>query len=80
MWRSLLANFKPARAIPCIARHSLGITFVTFFSDAAALERQAKAAAAACHVTLPVGRRRGQRAATRTGAGARRSVSAAGPA
>jgi hypothetical protein len=52
MWRSLLANFKPARAIPCIARHSLSITFVTFFSDAAALERQAKAAAAACHVTL----------------------------
>ena len=53
MWRSLLANFSPARAIPCVAMHSLGITFVTFFSDAAALERQAKAAAAACHVKLP---------------------------
>jgi hypothetical protein len=51
MWRSLLASFKPASAIPCIARHSVSITFVTFFSDAAALERQAKAAAAACHVT-----------------------------
>jgi hypothetical protein len=51
MWRSLLASFKPASAIPCIARHSLSITFVTFFSDATTLERQAKAAAAACHVT-----------------------------
>src|SRR5258706_918611 len=50
MWRSLLASFKPASAIPCIARHSVSITFVTFFSDAATLERQAKAAAAACHV------------------------------
>lgn len=50
MWRSLLASFKPASAIPCIARHSVSITFVTFFSDATALERQAKAAAAACHV------------------------------
>jgi hypothetical protein len=53
MWRSLLANFKPARAIPCMVRHSLGITFVTFLSDTAALQRQARAAAAACHVTLP---------------------------
>jgi hypothetical protein len=50
MWRSLLASFKPASAIPCIVRHSLSITFVTFFSDATTLERQAKAAAAACHV------------------------------
>ena len=50
MWRSLLASFKPASAIPCIARHSVSITFVTFFSDATTLERQAKAAAAACHV------------------------------
>jgi hypothetical protein len=51
MWRGLLASFKPASAIPCIARHSVAITFVTFFSDATALEKQAKAAAAACHVT-----------------------------
>jgi hypothetical protein len=51
MWRGLLASFKPAKAIPCIARHSLGITFVTFFSDEAKLEQQAKAAATACHVT-----------------------------
>lgn len=51
MWRSLLASFKPANAIACIARHSVSITFVTFFSDATALENQAKAAAAACHVT-----------------------------
>jgi hypothetical protein len=51
MWRGLLATFKPASVIPCIARHSVGITFVTFFSDAAKLGRQAKAAAAACHVT-----------------------------
>jgi hypothetical protein len=51
MWRGLLASVKPAKAISCIARHSVSITFVTFFSDAAALERQAKAAATACHVT-----------------------------
>jgi hypothetical protein len=51
MWLSLLASFKPAKAIPCIAQHSLSITFVTLFSDAAKLGRQAKAAAAACHVT-----------------------------
>jgi hypothetical protein len=48
MWRSLLASYKPASAIPCVARHSLAITFVTMFSDAAKLESQAKAAAAAC--------------------------------
>jgi hypothetical protein len=50
MWRALLATFKPASAISCIARHSARITFVTFFSDAAKLRRQARAAAAACHV------------------------------
>lgn len=51
MWRGLLANFKPARAIPCIVDHSVPITFVTFFSDAANLQRQAKAAVAACRLT-----------------------------
>jgi hypothetical protein len=51
MWRGLLTSIKPANAIPCIVRRSLSITFVTFFSDAAKLERQAKAVAAACHVT-----------------------------
>jgi hypothetical protein len=51
MWRSLLANFKPARARACLARHSASITFVTFFADATTLARLARAAAAACHVT-----------------------------
>jgi hypothetical protein len=51
MWRGLLTSIRPANAIPCIVRRSLSITFVTFFSNAAKLERQAKAVAAACHVT-----------------------------
>jgi hypothetical protein len=51
MWRGLLATFKPGRAIPCIVSHSLSISFVTFFSDETGLEREAKAAAAACKVT-----------------------------
>jgi hypothetical protein len=51
MWRGLLATFKPASAIPCIARRSVSITFVTFFSDQTTLQKQAKAAVAACHVT-----------------------------
>jgi hypothetical protein len=50
MWRELLKNYKPASAIPCIVKHSVSITFVTFFTDADKLQRQAKAAAAACHV------------------------------
>jgi hypothetical protein len=53
MWRALLAGFKPAAAIPCVARHSLKITFVTLMSDAASLETQAKAAAAACLLVRP---------------------------
>jgi hypothetical protein len=52
MWRGLLASFKPARAIPCIVEHSLRITFVTFFSDAPGLQRQTKAAVAACRPTV----------------------------
>jgi hypothetical protein len=51
MWRRLLTSLKPSRALACVARHSLGITFVTFFSDPRALERQARAAVAACHAT-----------------------------
>jgi hypothetical protein len=50
MWRSLLANYKPAQAIPCVVQHSVSITFVTFFSDTDKLQRQAQAAAAACKV------------------------------
>jgi hypothetical protein len=52
MWRSLLASFRPARAIPCIVEHSVRITFVTFFSDATGLQRQTKAAVAACRLAL----------------------------
>jgi hypothetical protein len=48
MWLRLLVDFRPKGAIPCIAKRSLAITFVTFFSDSAGLQRQAKSAAAAC--------------------------------
>ena len=51
MWRRLLKDFRPAGAIPCVAKRSVGITFVTFFSDHAGLQRQAKSAAAACLVS-----------------------------
>jgi hypothetical protein len=51
MWRRLLKDFRPAGAIPCVARHSVGITFATFFSDNAGLRREAKSAAAACVVS-----------------------------
>src|SRR4051794_18937712 len=50
MWRQLLRNYKPSEAIPCIVKRSVSITFVTFFTDADKLKRQAKAAAAACRV------------------------------
>ncbi len=33
MWKRLLSDYRPAAAIPCIARHSLTISFVTIFGD-----------------------------------------------
>ena len=48
MWRRLFSSYRPTAAIPCVAKHALGITFVTLFSDPAALQDQAKRAAAAC--------------------------------
>jgi hypothetical protein len=48
MWRRLLKDFRPSRAVTCIATRSLAITFVTFFSDHAGLQRAAKKAVAHC--------------------------------
>ena len=50
MWKRLLASYRPAAAIPCIARHSLAISFVTIFGDRPALQVQAKRAVSACVV------------------------------
>jgi hypothetical protein len=48
MWKRLLKDFRPSKAIACIAKRSVAITFVTFFSDSAGLQRAAKKAAAHC--------------------------------
>jgi hypothetical protein len=48
MWKRLLKDFRPSRAVACIAKRSVAITFVTFFSDRAGLQRAAKKAAAHC--------------------------------
>ena len=50
MWKRLLKAYRPAAAIPCIARHSLAISFVTIFGDRPALEDQARRAIKACVV------------------------------
>lgn len=51
MWKRLLKDFRPSKAIACIAKRSLAITFVTFFSDSAGLQRAAKKAAAHCVIS-----------------------------
>jgi hypothetical protein len=51
MWLRLLHDYSPAKSIPCIAQHSLGITFATIFSDTAGLQDQAKRAVNACLVS-----------------------------
>jgi hypothetical protein len=52
MWRRLLHSFRPAAAIPCVARRmSASATFVTFFTDKAALTRLAQRAAGDCLLT-----------------------------
>ncbi len=48
MWKRLLKDFRPSRAVACIARRSVAITFVTFFSDRTGLQRAAKKAVAKC--------------------------------
>jgi hypothetical protein len=48
MWMRLLKDFRPSKAVACIAKRSVAITFVTFFSDSAGLQRAAKKAAAHC--------------------------------
>jgi hypothetical protein len=50
MWKRLLSTYRPAAAIPCIARHSLAISFATIFGDRPALQSQAKRAVSACVV------------------------------
>jgi hypothetical protein len=50
MWKRLLSAYRPAAAIPCIARHSLPISFVTIFGDRPALQVQARRAVSACSV------------------------------
>lgn len=50
MWKRLLSAYRPVAAVPCIARHSLAITFATIFGDRPALEVQAKRAVSACAV------------------------------
>lgn len=48
MWKRLLKDFRPSRAVACIAKRSVAITFVTFFSDRTGLQRSAKKAVAQC--------------------------------
>ena len=51
MWKRLLKDFRPSKAVACIAKRSVAITFVTFFTDSAGLQRAAKKAAATCVVS-----------------------------
>lgn len=46
----LFKDFRPTGAIPCVVKHAMSITFVTFYSDSAGVQRQAKAAGAACRL------------------------------
>ena len=46
----LFKDFRPTGAIPCVVKHAMSITFVTFYNDGAGVERQAKAAEAACRL------------------------------
>ena len=41
-------GFQPSGAIPCVVKHAMSITFVTFYSDSAGVELQAQAAEVAC--------------------------------
>ena len=80
MWRGLLSELQARRGDP-VHRQALRQHHVRdVLHRRGELQRQAKAAAAACQRDVGAARSAAQRAATRTGAGARRSVSAAGPA
>lgn len=48
MWRRLLADFRPVKAVDCIAKRSVDITFVTFFSKGTSLQREAGKATTSC--------------------------------
>jgi hypothetical protein len=45
-------DVRPSGAIPCVVKHAMTITFVTFFSRRAELEEKAKAATAMCRVPV----------------------------
>ena len=45
-------DVRPSGAIPCVVKHAMSITFVTFFSERAELEEKAKAATAMCQVPV----------------------------
>jgi hypothetical protein len=53
MWRRLLKDFRPAKAVPCIAKRSLAISFATLFGDSDDLQREAKRATSACLLSPP---------------------------
>jgi hypothetical protein len=53
MWRRVFSKFKPARAIPCIAEHSIAITFVDFLTQSATAKSEVTAAVAACVAPTP---------------------------
>jgi hypothetical protein len=45
-------DVRPSGAIPCVVKHAMSITFVTFFSERAELQEKAKAATAVCQVPV----------------------------
>jgi hypothetical protein len=49
----LFKDFRPTGAIPCVVKHAMSITFATFYSDSGGVQRQAKAAEAACRLVPP---------------------------
>jgi hypothetical protein len=48
--RRLFKDFSPTGAIPCVVVHAMAITFVTFYTDQAGVDRQTKTAKSACLV------------------------------
>jgi hypothetical protein len=48
----IFKDVRPSGAIPCVVKHAMSITFVTFFSRRADLQAKAKAASTACRVPV----------------------------
>ena len=48
--RRLFKDLRPAGAIPCVVNHAMAITFLTFYTDRAEIDRQMSAAESACRV------------------------------